>query len=61
MNQEMPRIGDWVRFRREGRLVIGVVQYVQKVSSWKTWEAITDIGVVSDGSVLEVRRYKEHG
>lgn len=51
-------VGDWVRFRQAGRLVVGVVQYVAKPEHYWQGEAIyqTDIGEVDDASVLEVRR-----
>jgi hypothetical protein len=49
-------IGDWVRFFHNGRLVIGVVQYLRPRSSWQSHDtAITDAGEVSVNYILEAR------
>jgi hypothetical protein len=50
--------GDWVRFYRNGALVIGVVQYVRNRDTYPRWEkqAMTDVGAVDLGSILESRR-----
>ncbi len=51
-------IGTWLRFMRDGRLVIGVVSYSRKHTSWTTagpWEYTTDAGVVHSRDVLEAR------
>jgi hypothetical protein len=61
--EELPQVGDWIRFYREveGRhqLVIGVVAYLARVGGddgWTGGEIITDIGSVSKQFVVEVRR-----
>lgn len=41
---------DWVRFVRDGRLVIGEVMYCRPGG-----ELVTDAGTVQFGDVLEVR------
>jgi hypothetical protein len=48
---------DWVRFYRDGALVIGVVQYVRpdEIISSRI-HVHTDVGTVWAASVLEVRR-----
>lgn len=48
--------GDWVRFYRNGVLVLGVVQYVKerRLGSYSR-EVCTDIGSVEDTDVLEAR------
>ena len=49
----LPR-GTWVRFQRDGRLVIGQVEYgVRLVSGWM--EYLTDVGTVRGDRVLEAR------
>ena len=47
--------GDWVRFKWDGRFVIGVVQGVA-LSTYGWWNVRTDIGLVKDTDVVEVRR-----
>ncbi len=49
-------IGDWVRFYRNGALVIGVVAYLRTQTSYP-WhdEAFTDQGVISVKDIIEVR------
>lgn len=51
-------VGDWVRFRQNGRLVIGRVEYAEASKFYWQGEGIyqTDIGEVCDTSILEVRR-----
>lgn len=49
-------IGDWVRFYRNGVLVIGVVQYVPRVDVIGFQYYATDMGEVRADSILEVRR-----
>jgi hypothetical protein len=48
-------VGQWVRFYRNGALVIGVVQYVRvdPVNSEREYQ--TDNGAVDEDGVLEVR------
>lgn len=51
------RAGDWVRFYRNGKLVIGAVDYVYNKSVYPYGlEAATDRGTVLCKDVLEVRR-----
>lgn len=47
------KIGDWIRFYQNGRLVIGVVQYVGR--NWEGDFADTDVGRVAFRNVKEVR------
>lgn len=51
-------IGNWIRFYRDARLVIGVVQYIEKdiTGNYGKWEYVTDIGTVREDRVKEVRR-----
>lgn len=53
----MARKGDWVRFQREGRLVIGEVTYVREDHIGRK-SLVTDVGEVSVESVLETRTVK---
>ncbi len=56
MANKVPEVGDWVRFRKNGTLVIGVVQYVHDgvpYSGRKSYD--TDLGRVDQDAVLEVR------
>ena len=48
--------GDWVRFYRDAKLVIGVVQYVQDTTAGMHKRIHTDIGEARSDGVLEVRR-----
>jgi hypothetical protein len=57
-----PKPGDWVRFYRDARMVIGVVQYVGPVLSVSIHgdfaddeDVLTDIGSVTVDGVLEIR------
>lgn len=52
-----PGCGDWVRFYQDGKLVIGVVQYVKEAESWSShrWDVSTDVGLTSDDAILERR------
>lgn len=46
-------IGDWVRFMKEGTLVIGKVEYLkQHITHIAVY---TDVGVVSSDCILEKR------
>lgn len=47
-------IGDWVRFIRDGELVIAEVNYIRD-TSFLHEELITDCGAVPVENVLEVR------
>lgn len=57
----LAKVGDWVRFRRDGVLVIGVVEYVRPCEHF--WEGRatyeTDIGGTNDKGVLEIRGPRE--
>ena len=49
-------VGDWVRFYHGGRLVIGVVQYLEPAPLLKhLQEIMTDAGSVNARYILEVR------
>lgn len=52
--------GDWVRFYQNGKMVIGVVQYItqRRTAPWVE-EAMTDTGVCDLDYILEVRSKKE--
>jgi hypothetical protein len=54
---DTPKPGQWVRFYREGKMVIGVVQYVTPASSWDRdkWVVNTDVGSTGEGAILEAR------
>ena len=49
------KVGDWVRFYRDGKLVIGHVNYVRTDTVLGDAEYQTDIGSVDEDSLLEVR------
>jgi len=49
------KVGDWVRFYQAGTLVIGVVQYVGKKDVLNKRDIMTDVGIVSEGSIIEAR------
>lgn len=46
--------GDWVRWQRNGELVIGKVEYAKY--EWGHEIAVTDKGTVRSDAVLEIRR-----
>ena len=50
--------GDWVRFYRNGLLVLGTVQYTRATEVWGSGgvEVLTDVGGVNITDILEVRR-----
>lgn len=52
------KAGDWVRFMKDGRLVVGVVAYVEsnRPASLYRWRIIMDIGEIVEESIVEVRR-----
>lgn len=52
-----PKVGEWVRFYRDGRMVIGVIQYVRPAASWSAsrWQADTDFGTIESRNILERR------
>ena len=52
-----PQPGDWVRFYRDARLIIGVVQYVQDTSTELYQRIHTDMGEVRSDAILEVRAH----
>jgi hypothetical protein len=48
--------GDWVRFMQDGKLIIGVVQYLIPASTDVYYdEVVTDAGIVQERHILEVR------
>ena len=52
-------LGDWVRFEKNGSLVIGIVQYIieyPKNQPLEFREAVTDHGRIFLSSILEVRK-----
>lgn len=55
------KVGDWVRFYRNGELVIGVIQYIQKDSLTGKPELCTDSGVVEGdaSAIMEIRSCPE--
>lgn len=55
MSDRKIEIGDWVRFYRNGVMVIGVVQYGPR-DDWGDKYYSTDAGEVAANSILEVRR-----
>lgn len=49
--------GDWVRFYRDGQLILGIVEYVEHSTRWNaSQELFTDKGHIGDTEVKEVRR-----
>lgn len=50
-----PKVGDWVRFYQNGKLTVGVVEYIEKDSLGYT-NLKTDIGSIGVQYVLEARR-----
>ena len=55
MRETKIEVGAWVRFYRDGELVLGVVQYVKKHGVLDEIELCTDVGVVLPEDVLEFR------
>ena len=55
-----PVRGDWVRFQRDARLVIGVVEYVLEpdVGSSHWYKIVTSHGVIDEEDILELREAK---
>ena len=53
MNETI-KVGSWIRFYQNGKMVIGVVQYLEK-DLLGYWNAKTDIGMVDTRYVLEAR------
>jgi len=49
------KVGDWVRFYRNGQLVMGVVQYIHQDEFSDKQELSTDNGAVDSDMVLERR------
>ena len=50
-----PKVGDWVRFYQNGKLTIGVVEYIEKdLLGYANLK--TDIGCIDIRYVLEARR-----
>lgn len=49
------KAGDWVRFYRNGVLVIGVVEYVRRKPGIASHELLTDAGTVMEHDVVEAR------
>jgi len=52
-------LGDWVRFEKNGSLVIGIVQYIieyPKNQPLEFREVVTDHGRIFLSSILEVRK-----
>lgn len=50
------KIGDWVRFYRNGVLVIGEVRYLVKRETWERSDTLqADVGEVQAEDVLELR------
>ena len=55
------QVGDWIRFYQNGRLVIGVVEYITKgrlLGSVNDEELCTTSGTVNADQVLEKRSQK---
>ncbi len=48
-------VGDWVRFYRNGVLVIGIVQYPADKDVIGTRHYATDAGEVNEDRIMEVR------
>ena len=55
MSKEDVKVGDWVRFYRAGKLVMGVVMYIHKEGVLHKIELQTDNGAVDLDSVIEKR------
>jgi len=49
------KVGDWIRFYQQDKLVIGIVQYITKDRYTSDEMYMTDLGMVDQDSVLEVR------
>jgi hypothetical protein len=54
-SKEPIKVGDWVRFYSNGKLVIGVVNYIGRESTRGDIEVMTDIGAIDSESILEAR------
>lgn len=48
------KIGDWVRFYKDGRLIVSEIRYV--VAKWDTEYYVTDDGEVSKELIIDYRR-----
>lgn len=48
--------GDWVRFYRDGRLVLAEVKYTKQMNYSADYMIYTDVGATEGKSVLECRR-----
>lgn len=53
------KVGDWVKFYNQGRLVIACVEYIG--NDGRPYYHTTDRGVVREDRVLEVRSAKQIG
>jgi hypothetical protein len=53
--RELLKVGDWIRFYRNGVLVIGVVNYIREDRAIGYTYYQTDAGEVRADSVLEIR------
>lgn len=50
------KIGGWIRFYRNGQLVIGVINYLPKRQAYQSCPQYhTDIGIVDEDEILECR------
>lgn len=50
------KVGDWVRFYQNEKMVIGVVQYVRTGKCYEAEQIIdTDVGGTDSSEVMEVR------
>lgn len=54
MNKPKYKKGDWIRFMRNGELIIGVVEYTRYHDIYY-YSYITNIGEVSEDSIIEAR------
>ena len=53
---DAPQVGDWIRFRRGGVLVIGQVEYITPRFHWdSTPNFHTDLGETTQDGILEIR------
>ena len=56
MNDKNIQVGDWVSFYSNGTIVIGMVIYVVKDLYRNKYNCYTNVGIVNEDNVLEVRK-----
>lgn len=55
MNEPKYKVKQWVRFYKDGRLTIGVIEYIVRDPGYGEFKYATDIGEVAEHFILESR------